>query len=350
MRLPSGVSCFLFESLLARNSIWPSLERVTRDTPVAGVLDDEARVAHGLLAAHALQVGLPALAVGRVREHEVELARREGVVGEGRVLGTADDVVGRLALPLQQQVGLADGVRLGVILLSVEMRETRFPGRPQAAAASPPATVSMPPVPQARRRAGRCPDRIRSATGRNTSFAISRTASRGAVLPPPRVLLVEAADQLLGRSSPRRGCRGRDAGPSPSAFRTGAGPRLTSGEVSFSISVARASAFDSRGIWLRNSKFSEDPARWARTLRGRREVGLEPLPAGAGAQVAQRERRGVVERLPPACRRAESCSTTPYSSSTAFILSTLCLLSSSTASSRRSTIIGRMTSRYLPRT
>jgi len=48
-----------------------------------GVLDDEARVVHVLLAAHAFQVGLPALAVGRIGEHEVELVGREGVVGEG---------------------------------------------------------------------------------------------------------------------------------------------------------------------------------------------------------------------------------------------------------------------------
>ena len=31
MRLPSGVSCFIFDSLLARKSIWPSLERVTSE-------------------------------------------------------------------------------------------------------------------------------------------------------------------------------------------------------------------------------------------------------------------------------------------------------------------------------
>ena len=31
MRLPSAVLCFILESLLARNSIWPSLERVTRE-------------------------------------------------------------------------------------------------------------------------------------------------------------------------------------------------------------------------------------------------------------------------------------------------------------------------------
>jgi len=47
---------------------------------VAGVLDDEARVPDARLPAHALEVVLPALAVGWVGEHEVELAAREGIV------------------------------------------------------------------------------------------------------------------------------------------------------------------------------------------------------------------------------------------------------------------------------
>ena len=58
----------------------------------------------------------------RVGEHEVELAGREGVVGEGGVLRAADDIVGRLALALQQQVGRADGVGLGVDLLAEQVR------------------------------------------------------------------------------------------------------------------------------------------------------------------------------------------------------------------------------------
>jgi hypothetical protein len=41
---------------------------------VASVFDDEARVADACLAAHALLIALPALAVGRVRQHEIELA------------------------------------------------------------------------------------------------------------------------------------------------------------------------------------------------------------------------------------------------------------------------------------
>ena len=100
-------------------------------------------------------------------------------------------------------------------------------------------------------------DLIRSATGRKTSFAISRTASRGVQCSPASSLF----------SSLKRRTSSSKIEPMPwlsrpgwrtelSAFFTGAGLRLTSGEVSFSISVPSASAFDSRGIWLRNSKFS----------------------------------------------------------------------------------------------
>ncbi len=85
------------------------------------MLDDEARVLDAVLAAHPLQVALPALAVGRVGEHKVELARGKGVVGQRRVLRPADDVVGGLALALEQEVGLADGIGLGVDLLAVEV-------------------------------------------------------------------------------------------------------------------------------------------------------------------------------------------------------------------------------------
>ena len=45
-RLPSGVLCFILDSMFARNSIWPSLDRVTRLIfGVARVLDHEARIA-----------------------------------------------------------------------------------------------------------------------------------------------------------------------------------------------------------------------------------------------------------------------------------------------------------------
>ena len=81
------------------------------------------------------------------------------------------------------------------------------------------------------------------------------------------------------------------------------------------------------------------------------EVGLELLLAGAGLEVAQRELRGVVEGLPGGLpQRLRPGWTMPALSSVAFMSSTACLVGSSTASRRRSTVIGRITSRYLPRT
>ena len=151
MRLPSFVPCFIFESMLARNSICPSLERVIRlysGSPACSMTKRGSLTP--LLAAHALQVAFPALPVGRIGQHEVELARRERVVGKCRPFRPADDVVGRLALALEQQVGLADGIGLGVDLLAVQVRRNLFAVlRGEAAVSVSSATVSMPPVPHA---------------------------------------------------------------------------------------------------------------------------------------------------------------------------------------------------------
>ena len=111
------------------------------------------------------------------------------------------------------------------------------------------ATVSIPPVPQAPSYSRYVPEVIWSAMGRKTSFAISRTASRGVQCSPASPLF----SSLKRRTSSskivpmpwlsRPGCF-----TEPSVWRTGSGLRLMSGEVSFSISVPRASARDSRGI------------------------------------------------------------------------------------------------------
>ena len=80
------------------------------------------------------------------------------------------------------------------------------------------------------------------------------------------------------------------------------------------------------------------------------EVRLELLCLGTGAQVSQGKGRVVVEGL--AGRLAEGCGLAgdPASSSLFFMSSTACLVDSSTASRRRMTTMGRITSRYLPRT
>ena len=82
---------------------------------------------------------LPLHAEGRIGEHVVEFLPRMAVVGE-RV---AEHDVGDI-LALDQHVGLADGVGLGVELLA-EHGEPRLAGC--ARAGTRPATESMPPVP-----------------------------------------------------------------------------------------------------------------------------------------------------------------------------------------------------------
>ena len=116
---------------------------------IARVLDHEARIAHAGLAAHALLVALPAFAVGRVGQHEIEFARREGVVRQRRPLRPADDVVGLLAFALEQQIGLGDGVGLAVDLLPEEMGGDLLAVLSASSFSVSSATVSMPPVPQA---------------------------------------------------------------------------------------------------------------------------------------------------------------------------------------------------------
>jgi hypothetical protein len=55
----------------------------------------------------ARMVGLPALDVGRIAEHEIELSRRKGAVGKVRILRSANDVVPSLALTGQSKSALA---------------------------------------------------------------------------------------------------------------------------------------------------------------------------------------------------------------------------------------------------
>ncbi len=92
---------------------------------VAVVLDDEARIFDVLVAtvaAHSVEVALPAFAVRRIGEHEVEGARANLVVRERREGGTADDVIRRVTVAFEQQVSFADGVRFSVDFLAVKVR------------------------------------------------------------------------------------------------------------------------------------------------------------------------------------------------------------------------------------
>ena len=66
----------------------------------------EARVAHTVLAAHRFEVFLPALAVGRVGEHEVERLGRKGIVRKSGPFGAADDVVRLSPSPFRSRSAL----------------------------------------------------------------------------------------------------------------------------------------------------------------------------------------------------------------------------------------------------
>ena len=104
---------------------------------------------------------------------------------ERRVLRAADDVVGRLALALEQQVGLADGVGLGVDLLAVEVGGDLLAVlRGELAGASPRRRSACRRCRRRRRRAGRCRTRSGRRSGRKMRFAISLTASRGVQCSP----------------------------------------------------------------------------------------------------------------------------------------------------------------------
>ena len=88
---------------------------------LAVVHDLETRVAHGFLAAHLLQIFFPAFAVGRIRQHEIELLRGKRIMRQRGMFRAADNVVGVLALAFEQHVGLANGIGFRVDLLPVKI-------------------------------------------------------------------------------------------------------------------------------------------------------------------------------------------------------------------------------------
>src|SRR5438128_8112069 len=81
----------------------------------------EARILEPLLASHAFEIHLPTLPVGRIRQHEIELARGECIIRERRVLWPANNIVRCLTFTLKEKVGLRDSIRLRVNLLAIEM-------------------------------------------------------------------------------------------------------------------------------------------------------------------------------------------------------------------------------------
>ena len=117
------MSSFILLSILARNMSCPSLLLVMREysgSPPCWMTNLKSVML--VPAAHSCPGRCFQLfPVGRIAQHEVELPALEGVVGEGGVFGAADDVGVGVLLALEQQVGLADGVGLGVYLLPIQM-------------------------------------------------------------------------------------------------------------------------------------------------------------------------------------------------------------------------------------
>ncbi len=74
---------------------------------VTGMLDDETRILDPILAAHALEVALPAFAIRRIGKHEVKFHGGECIIGERGTFRTPDQVVGRFPLPLSNRSALA---------------------------------------------------------------------------------------------------------------------------------------------------------------------------------------------------------------------------------------------------
>ncbi len=82
------------------------------------MFENEAWVPNVPPAAHTFEIALPALAVGRVGEHEVEFLARKAVLGES---GAEPKVLRIGTLALDKQVRLGYGVGLRVDLLAEEM-------------------------------------------------------------------------------------------------------------------------------------------------------------------------------------------------------------------------------------
>ena len=263
---------------------------------VAGVLHDEARVLDALLAAELLRVDLPALAVGRVGEHEVELGAREAVGRERRAEG---DVGGLGAVALEEHVGLGDGVGLGVDLLAEEVDrdgaaglageglEARLGDREHAARAAGGVVAGV----------GARQDAVADGDEDQVGHQLHHVARREVLAGLLVVLLVEAADQLLENRAHRVVVEVREADGAV-VREDGAGREVDRGRDELLDDGAEDAGLVHRGELLAELELLEDLLDVGReAVEVGLEVGEEALGRGAGDEVAQDEGRIVAERL-----------------------------------------------------
>ena len=271
----------------------PSDERVFG---VAGVLDQEARIfdiLFGAFAAHALQVGFPALAVGRIGEHEVERAGAELVVRQGGEGSAADDVVRFVAVAFEQEVGLADGVRFGVDLLSVqvggdlfavggcELLEGFLCNRQHAAGAARAIVEQV----------GAGLDLVGHGKEHEVGHEPDGVAGCPVFTGFLVVLLVEAADEFLED-------RAHGVVVEPGQFARGAGTEVDVLVEELLDELAEAVGFGELGDLVSEFEVLEDFLHVRREpIQVDHKIVLERLLRLAGLEIGQKKGRGVVEGL-----------------------------------------------------
>ena len=249
------------------------------------------------LAAHAFQVGLPALAVRRIREHEVELHGRKGVRREGRA---ELDVVGGGAFAFQQQVGLADGVGFGVDLLAEQMNGDVFAvfpgqlvqgflGHCEHAASAAGAVVN--PVSGIENSVGHG---LEDQVGHKPHYIPGREVLAGLFV----VFLVEPADQLLENRAHGVVVQAGQADiPVLVVNRVGAEVNIVGGELL--DEAAQNFSIDKRLDLIAELELVQyllDVSRKA--FKVGFEVGPELVLLGPGSQVPEGERGNVIEGVP----------------------------------------------------
>ena len=176
-----------------RDQVQQEQQRAVADARQAGAEAAVEALLLGFLADLLLDL-LPLHAEGRIGEHVVEVLARQAVVGE-RV---AEDDVGDV-LPLDEHVGLADGVGLGVELLPVHDRAGRR-GSARARCSLGDATACRRCPRRGRRSSARRPACVSaSSSSMKSRLTISRMTSRGREVLAGGLVgeLGELADQLL---------------------------------------------------------------------------------------------------------------------------------------------------------
>lgn len=296
----------------------------------------------GLVGAQPADLGLPALAVGRVGEHEVEVPAAVPVVGKRGAVG---DVVGLGAVALQEQVGLGDGAGLRVDFLPEEQYgdllaalsrqcQEALLGDGEHSAGAAGAVVAKVAA-------------VADLAGHGDEHQVGHELDDVAGCPVLAgllvVLVVEPAEKLLEHH----------------AHVVVVQPRQFAGGLRAEVDGGRGEPLNHRA---QNARVHEGLHLVAELELGDdvRHVGREAVQVGeeirlerggvpAAGEVAQQPGEALQNGCPACLQSASHWLVMPRAVSHALRSRTACLVSSSMASRRRMTVMGNMTSRYLPR-